>query len=407
MKSRLTLFIALAMVCGPLCGLALHDWLDAQQAAQAADILALITTAFLRLIKMIIAPLVFCTLTAGVARMDGGAAIARVGARSIGWFIAATLISMTIGLFLVQTFKPGLGMAPPTLSSELPLAAKLQFKDMLEHVIPDSIVQAMAKNEILQVVVFSLLFGTAVAALKPKTEALIQLIEQAASAVLRMTSYIMALAPLAVFAALAATVLTQGAGVLATFAKFIAVFYLGLLILWSLLAVFLFLGIGPRMFLLAKAVRAPLLLAFSTASSEAAYPQTLKSLEDFGVSPKIAAFVLPMGYSFNLDGAAMYCTFAMLFIAQIYRVEFSIQQQLLMVLVLMITSKGVAGVPRVSLVIVAGSLAYFGLPEQGLVFIVAVDHLLDMGRTATNLIGNVVASCLVAKWEGELQENAS
>jgi Na+/H+-dicarboxylate symporter len=194
---------------------------------------------------------------------------------------------------------------------------------------------------------------------------------------------------------------------LATFARFIAVFYLGLLILWSLLAVFLFLGIGPRMFLLAKAVRAPLLLAFSTASSEAAYPQTLKSLEDFGVSPKIAAFVLPMGYSFNLDGAAMYCTFAMLFIAQIYRVEFSIQQQLLMVLVLMITSKGVAGVPRVSLVIVAGSLGYFGLPEQGLVFIVAVDHLLDMGRTATNLIGNVVASCLVAKWEGELQENAS
>jgi Na+/H+-dicarboxylate symporter len=407
MKSRLSLYIALAMVAGPLFGMLLHGWLDAQQAAQAADILALITTAFLRLIKMIIAPLVFCTLTAGVSRMDSGAAIARVGARCIGWFIAATLVAMTLGLFLVQLFKPGLGMTPPTLNGELPVAAHLQFKDMLEHLIPDSIIQAMAKNEILQVVVFSLLFGTAAAALRPKTEPLIQLIEQAANVVLRMTAYIMTVAPLAVFAALAATVLTQGAGVLATFAKFIAVFYLGLFILWSLLILFLYLGIGRRTLSLAKAIRAPLLLAFSTASSEAAYPQTLKSLEDFGVSPKIAAFVLPMGYSFNLDGAAMYCTFAILFIAQIYRVDFSLHQQLLMVLILMVTSKGVAGVPRASLVIVAGSLAYFGLPEQGLVFIVAVDHLLDMGRTATNLIGNVVASCLVAKWEGELQESVS
>lgn len=407
MKSRLTVYIAIAMVAGPLCGLLLHRWLDAQQTARAADILALITTAFLRLIKMIIAPLVFCTLTAGVSRMDSGASIARVGARSIGWFIAATLVAMTVGLFLVQAFKPGLGMAPPTLNGELPVAAHFEFKDMLERVIPDSIVQAMAKNEILQVVVFSLLFGTAAAALKPKTEALIHLIEQAASVVLRMTTYIMALAPVAVFAALAATVLTQGVGVLSTFAKFIAVFYLGLLILWSLFALFLYMGIGKRMFRLARTVRAPLLLAFSTASSEAAYPQTLKSLEEFGVSPKIAAFVLPMGYSFNLDGAAMYCTFAILFIAQIYRVDFTLQQQLLMVFILMVTSKGVAGVPRISLVIVAGSLAYFGLPEQGLVFIVAVDHLLDMGRTATNLIGNVVASCLVAKWEGELQESVS
>ena len=407
MKSRLTVYIAVAMLAGPLCGLLLHHWLNGQQISHAANILALLTTAFLRLIKMIIAPLVFCTLTAGVARMDSGASIARVGARCLGWFIAATLVSMSIGLFLVQVFKPGLGIALPTLNGELPVAANFEIKDMLDHVIPDSIVQAMAKNEILQVVVFSLLFGTAAAALKPRTEALIQLLEQAASVVLRMTSYIMALAPIAVFAALAATVLTQGAGVLSTFAKFIAVFYLGLVILWLLFGLFLYLGIGRRMFALAKAVRAPLLLAFSTASSEAAYPQTLKSLEDFGVSSKIAAFVLPMGYSFNLDGAAMYCTFAMLFIAQIYRVDFTLQQQLLMVLILMITSKGVAGVPRVSLVIVAGSLAYFGLPEQGLVFIVAVDHLLDMGRTATNLIGNVVASCLVAKWEGELQESPS
>jgi Na+/H+-dicarboxylate symporter len=223
---------------------------------------------------------------------------------------------------------------------------------------------------------------------------------------LRMTRYIMAVAPLAIFAALASSVLTQGLSVLATYAKFIAVFYLALLIWWAALAAGLYMGIGRRSGELLRAVKAPLLLAFATASSEAAYPQTLQSLEDFGVSPRIASFVLPLGYSFNLQGSALYCSFGILFIAQIYRIELSLPQQLIMLLILMVTSKGIAGVPRAGLMVVAASLSYFGLPDQGLVFLVAVDHLLDMGRTATNVIGNAGAAALVASWEGELKEGA-
>jgi len=405
MKSRLTWFVIAAMVAGPLFGLLLQRLLDPPSVAAATDILALITTAFLRLIKMIISPLVFCTLTAGIARMEGVASIARVGARTIGWFLLATMLAMAAGLAMVQLFKPGLGMLPPVSAAALPVAAKFQLKDMLEHIIPSSVVQAMANNEILQVVVFSLLFGTAAASLGAKAAGCIDVIEQIGQVILRMTRYIMALAPLAIFAALASSVLTQGLGVLGAYAKFIAVFYLALLIWWSLLAAGLYAAVGRRTTELLRAVKAPLLLAFSTASSEAAYPQTLQSLEEFGVSPRIAAFVLPLGYSFNLQGSALYCTFGILFIAQIYRIDLSFAQQVSLLLILMVTSKGIAGVPRAALMVVAASLSYFGLPEQGLVFLVAVDHLLDMGRTATNVIGNAGAAALVAKWEGELRES--
>jgi Na+/H+-dicarboxylate symporter len=404
MKSRLTWFIVAAMLAGPVLGAMLHASLDPHTAAQASDILALITSAFLRLIKMLIAPLVFCTLTVGVARMGGGAAIARVGARSIAWFLLATSIAMCIGLTLAQSFKPGLQITAAL--ADLPAAngAKLTAREVLEHIVPSSVFQALAGNEILQIVVFALLFGGAASNLGARVAGLIDLIEQASVIVLRMTRYVMSLAPIAVCAALAATVLTEGLGILSSYAKFIALFYSGLAILWLFLGLVLRWTVGRRSLKLIKAVRAPLLLAFSTASSEAAYPQTLKSLEDFGVSPRIAAFVLPLGYSFNLDGAALYCSFATLFIAQIYRIDMNLHQQMAMMLILMITSKGMAGVPRASLMVVAGSLSYFGLPDQGLVFILAVDHLLDMGRTATNLIGNAVAATLVAKWEGELTE---
>jgi Na+/H+-dicarboxylate symporter len=406
-KSRLTWFVVLAMLAGPLCGLALQRLLDPASIAAATDILALITTAFLRLIKMIIAPLVFCTLSTGIARMEGVASIARVGARTIGWFLGATALAMALGLAMVDLFKPGLGLLPPASAAALPVAVKFQMKDMLEHVIPSSIVQAMANNEILQIVVFSLLFGTAAAGLGTRVSACIDSIDQIGVIILRMTRYIMAVAPLAIFAALASSVLTQGLSVLATYAKFILVFYLALLIWWALLAAGLYMGIGRRSAELLRAVKAPLLLAFATASSEAAYPQTLQSLEDFGVSPRIASFVLPLGYSFNLQGSALYCSFGILFIAQIYRIELSLPQQLIMLLILMVTSKGIAGVPRAGLMVVAASLSYFGLPEQGLVFLVAVDHLLDMGRTATNVIGNAGAAALVARWEGELKEGAT
>lgn len=405
MKSRLTWFVAAAMIAGPLSGWLLHGWLGPGPAADsvAAD-LSLVTTSFLHLIKMIIAPLVFSTLTVGVARMEGTASIARVGAKTLGWFIFASLISMTIGIFMVQLFKPGVGLpAPQSVAAAIPGAAPPTLKDMLDHLIPSSIVQAMANNEILQIVVFSILFGLAASSLGPSVAALIDAIEQIATVILKLTGYVMALAPLAVFSALAATVLTQGLGVLLVYAKFIGSFYLALLVLWAFLSFALFASIGSRARRLLAAIRSPVLIAFSTASSEAAYPRTLERLEDFGVSPRIAAFVLPLGYSFNLDGSTMYCAFAVLFIAQIFHVDLSLHQQIAMLLLLMVLSKGIAGVPRASLMVIASTLTYFGLPEQGLVLIVAVDHLLDMGRSATNVVGNAVASTLVAKWENELQ----
>jgi Na+/H+-dicarboxylate symporter len=408
MKSRLTWFIVLAMVAGPLFGLFLHHVLGTGAAADSAVAgLSMVTTSFLRLIKMIIAPLVFSTLVVGVARMEGAASIARIGAKSLGWFILATLISMTIGVVAVQWFKPGLGL---TASAAVPAAAvsgPLQLKDMLEHIIPSSVVQAMANNEVLQIVVFSVLFGAAASSLGSRVKRLIDSIEEIAAIILRMTRYVMALAPIAIFAALASTVLSQGAGVLLVYAKFIGSFYLALLILWVFFACALYSSIGRRAFQLFNTIRPPLLLAFATASSEAAYPQTLERLEAFGVSPRIASFVLPLGYSFNLCGSAMYCAFGVLFIAQIYRIDLSVHQQIMMLLILMVTSKGIAGVPRAALMVIAASLSYFGLPEQGLVFVIAVDHVLDMGRTATNVIGNAVAATLVAKWEGELRESAA
>jgi Na+/H+-dicarboxylate symporter len=405
MKSRLTWFVAAAMIAGPLFGLSLHHWLGAGTGADtAATDLSLVTTSFLHLIKMIIAPLVFSTLTVGVARMEGSATIARVGAKTLGWFIFASLISMTIGIFMVQLFKPGVGLPAPTAGvAALPVSAAPSLKDTLDHLIPSSIVQAMAANEILQVVVFSILFGLAASALGSRVTALIEAIDQISLVILKLTGYIMMLAPLAVFAALAATVLTQGLGVLVVYAKFIGSFYLALLILWAFLSLALFIGIGGRARRLLSDIRSPVLIAFSTASSEAAYPRTLERLEEFGVSPRIAAFVLPLGYSFNLDGSTMYCAFAVLFIAQIFHIDLSLHQQVAMLLLLMVLSKGIAGVPRASLMVIASTLTYFGLPEQGLVLIVAVDHLLDMGRSATNVVGNAVASTLVAKWENELQ----
>jgi Na+/H+-dicarboxylate symporter len=405
MKSRLTWFVAAAMIAGPLFGLGLHHWLGVgSEADTAATDLSLVTTSFLHLIKMIIAPLVFSTLTVGVARMEGSATIARVGAKTLGWFIFASLISMIIGIFMVQLFKPGVGLpAPASVAAALPVSAAPTLKDTLDHLIPSSIVQAMAANEILQVVVFSILFGLAASALGSRVTALIEAIDQISLVILKLTGYIMMLAPLAVFAALAATVLTQGLGVLVVYAKFIGSFYLALLLLWAFLSLALFIGIGGRARRLLSDIRSPVLIAFSTASSEAAYPRTLERLEDFGVSPRIAAFVLPLGYSFNLDGSTMYCAFAVLFIAQIFHIDLSLHQQVAMLLLLMVLSKGIAGVPRASLMVIASTLTYFGLPEQGLVLIIAVDHLLDMGRSATNVVGNAVASTLVAKWENELQ----
>ncbi len=408
MRRRFTLVVIAAMILGIAAGAVCNALVPDPAGVRAiADDLSIITDIFLRLIKMIIAPLVFSTLVVGIAHMEDAAAIGRVGGKTLGWFILASLASLLLGVFMVNLIHPGtdLHLALPTAAAGAPAAVTTSgftLKDFISHVFPRSIVEAMANNEILQIVVFSGFVGTAVAQLEDRAPAILRLAEQIAQVMLKVTGYVMWFAPLAVFAALASTVATQGLGVLLTFAKFVGGFYLSLGLLWGLLLAAAFLVIGPRALRLAADVREPVLLAFSTASSEAAYPRTLEVLQRFGVSPRIASFVLPLGYSFNLDGSTMYCTFATLFIAQAYGVVMSPAQIAVMLLFFMLTSKGMAGVPRASLVVIAAGLSFFRLPEAGLVLILTVDHLLDMGRSATNVVGNSVASAVVAKWEGEL-----
>jgi Na+/H+-dicarboxylate symporter len=269
--------------------------------------------------------------------------------------------------------------------------------------VPKSVFEAMANNEILQIVVFSVFFGAAAASFGERAGVVIDWVEQVSHVMLKVTGYVMALAPIAVFAAMAAIVTTQGLGILWVYGKFMGEFYLGIVILWVLLALAGFLFLGPRIARLIALIREPILLAFSTASSEAAYPKTLEQLERFGASKKITSFVLPLGYSFNLDGSMMYCTFAVLFIAQAYGINLDLGQQITMLLILMVTSKGMAGVPRASLVIIAATLVQFNIPEAGLLLIMGIDQFLDMGRSATNVVGNSVATAVVAKWEGELE----
>ena len=410
MNRLFTYFVVGAMVLGVLVGWVVNVSLPAETAEGIADNLTIITDVFLRLIKMIIAPLVFATLVAGIAHMEDAGAVGRIGVKTMGWFISASIVSLTIGLIMVHILKPGTGLnlsLPDAATTGAAVdTAKFTLRDFITHLVPKSIFEAMANNEILQIVVFSVFVGTAVAAIDDKAPAVLALVEQVAAIMLKVTGYVMKTAPLAIFAALAATISTQGIEVLWTYVKFIGGFYLSLGILWALLIAVAVVIIGPRALRLIAAVRQPTLLAFSTASSEAAYPRTLEALQQWGVSRKVASFVLPLGYSFNLDGSMMYCTFATLFIAQVYGIEMSIAQQVTMLGLLMVTSKGMAGVPRASLVVIAATLAYFDLPEAGLLLILTVDHILDMGRSATNVIGNTVASAVVAKWENQIEEPA-
>jgi Na+/H+-dicarboxylate symporter len=409
MQRRFTLLVIAAMVGGVVAGLIIHQMVtDPARISQIAVGLSVLTDVFLRLIKMIIAPLVFSTLVVGIAHMQDTAAIGRVGARTMGWFIGASLVSLLIGLAMARVIEPGAGLhliAPAATSG--PAAGALSLKDFITHLVPTSIIGAMADNEILQIAVFSIFVGTAISAVEGRAPAVLALAEQVAAIMIKVTGYVMAFAPLAIFAALASTVATQGVGVLVGYAKFVGGFYVSLGLLWLAIIGAGFLIIRGRVKGLVGAVRDPALLAFSTASSEAAYPRLLESLERFGVSRRIASFVLPLGYSFNLDGAMMYCAFAILFIAQAYGVPLSLSQQIVMLALLMVTTKGMAGVPRASLVVIAASLAYFHLPQAGLLLILAVDHLLDMGRSATNVLGNSVAAAVVARWEGELDEAKS
>jgi len=404
-SQRLTLVIFIGMVLGILVGYACNKlWPDPQTAKSIAGYISLLTDIFLRLIKMIIAPLVFTTLVVGVAHMGDTKAVGRIGGKAMLWFVSASLVSLLLGLIMVNILRPGdhLNLPLPDAGTATNLnAASLSLKDFVTHLVPKSAVEAMANNEILQIVVFSLFFGVAAAALGERAQAVVNIIDETSQIILKITGYIMGLAPIAVFAAMAATVTTQGVGILVTYGKYLVEFYLSLGVLWLVLLAAGSLFLGNGVFRLISLIREPFLLGFSTASSEAAYPVTMAQLEKLPVSKKIISFVLPMGYSFNLDGSMMYCTFATIFISQAYNIPLSIPQQVTMLLVLMLTSKGMAGVPRASLVVIAATLVSFNLPEAGLLLIIGIDQFLDMGRTATNVIGNSLATAVIGRWEGE------
>jgi Na+/H+-dicarboxylate symporter len=394
------------MIAGAGVGWMCHELLPTPESAKTvAGYVSLFTDVFLRLIKMIIAPLVFSTLVVGIAHMGDTKSIGRIGIKTMAWFITASLASLLLGMLLVNVLRPGesLNLPLPDVGTSTNLkTASLSLKEFVTHLVPRSVIEAMANNEILQIVVFSVFFGAAAASLGEKAKTVVDWVEQGSHIMLKVTGYVMSLAPLAVFAAMASIVTTQGLGILWIYGKFMGQFYLGIAILWCLLAFAGFLFLGPRVARLINLIREPILLAFSTASSEAAYPKTLEQLERFGASKKITSFVLPLGYSFNLDGSMMYCTFATLFIAQAYKIELNLTQQITMLLILMVTSKGMAGVPRASLVVIAATLATFNIPEAGLLLIMGIDQFLDMGRSATNVVGNSLATAVVAKWEGEL-----
>jgi Na+/H+-dicarboxylate symporter len=402
-KNQLTTYILVSLALGIVAGYIANKTLT--DTAGFADTMSLVTIVFLRLIKMIIAPLVFSTLVLGIAKMGDVNEVGRVGIKTLGWFFIASLLSLTLGLIMVNLMHPGdslLGHLPPVGASSGVESSGLTLKEFVSHLVPASIVEGMAKNEILQIVIFSLFFGSAAAACGDKATPLIAALDGVAHIMLKVTGYVMKFAPFAVFAAVSGTVATSGLAVLSTYGVFMSEFYLSMALLWMLLIGVGYLFLKRRVFDLLAEVRGPTLLAFTTASSEAAFPKTLEGLERFGVRNRIAAFVLPIGYSFNLDGTMMYCTFATMFIAQAYGIEMTAGQQITMMMVLMLTSKGVAGVPRASLVVIAATLSQFHIPEAGLLLLLAIDHFLDMGRSATNVIGNSIAAAVVAKWEGEL-----
>ena len=407
MPRHFTTLILTGMLLGIVVGYACHEaFPDAKTAAGIAGYISLVTDLFLRLIKMIIAPLVLSTLIVGITHMGSGSSLGRIGLKTMGWFITASLVSLLLGLLMVNLLQPGvdLGLPIPDAGSSPNLKTSgLTLKEFVTHLVPKSIIEAMANNEILQIVVFAIFSGVAIASLGERAKPLEKLIEQVSHMMLEITTYVMKAAPLAVFAAIAATVTTNGLGILVTFGKFMGGFYASLVILWLVIFGAGFLVIGPRAFRLAHLVREPILLAFSTASSEAAYPKTLERLEQFGVPNRIASFVLPLGYSFNLDGSMMYCTFATLFIAQAYGITLGAGEQITMLLLLMLTSKGMAGVPRASLVVISATLSTFNIPEAGLLLIMGIDQFLDMGRSATNVVGNSIAAAVISKWEGNLR----
>lgn len=411
-KSRLTLYIVVAMVLGIIAGYIVHENYSIDTAKGFADNIKLLTTIFLRLVQMIIAPIVLATLVTGIAKLGDMKTVGRVGGKSMLWFITASLVSLALGLILVNIFQPGANFDTSHIDKSLvkDVVEKSQgfsLAKFVEHVVPRSVVEAMATNEILQLVVFSIFFGIALTAVGKAGEPLVKALDSLGHVALKMVGYVMYMAPLGVFGAMAAAIARNGLSVLGTFGKYLGSFYIGLIVLWALLLLVGYFIFKQRLPQLLRRIASPMSIAFSTASSEAVYPKLVEEMERFGCNNKIVSFVLPLGYSFNLDGSMMYMTFASMFIAQAFNITSvtgDVTQQIIMLLVFLITSKGIAGVPRASLVVVLATGAMFKLPvEEGVALILAIDVFCDMGRTMTNVLGNALATAAISKWEGQLE----
>jgi len=409
-KNRLTLYILIAMALGVITGYLINRFYPAGTRVTFSNNIKLLTTVFLRLVQMIIAPLVFSTLVVGIAKLGDLKTVGRVGGKSLLWFVSASVASLLLGMMLVNFFKPGSGIH---LSSNNTAAAKdligkteeFSLQKFVEHVFPKSVFEAMASNEILQLVIFSIFFGVATAAIGEYGKIVIKALDAVAHIILKMVTYVMNFAPIGVFGAISAVIATNGLEIFRFYGYYFGEFILGIMLLWMVLLAVGFIVLGKRLPFLLKRISGPLLIAFSTTSSEAVFPKLTEELERFGCKDKIVAFVLPLGYSFNLDGSMMYMTFASIAIAQAYGVHLDFGTQITMLLVLMLTSKGIAGVPRASLVVVTATLAMFKIPAEGIALILPIDHFCDMFRTGTNVLGNALATTVVSKWENSLENN--
>lgn len=403
-RSFLTIYILLAMLLGAILGSIIHTYYP-HLAANFSKNIKLLATIFIRLVQMIIAPLVFTTLVVGIAKLGDIRAVGRIGGKALAWFFSASLVSLLIGMFWVNFLQPGVGLnlSDIDISTASDVTDKTQsfsIQNFIEHIIPKSIFEAMATNEILQIVIFSIFFGLAAASIGDKVKPVISALDYTSHIILKMVNYVMKFAPIGVFGAIAAVFATKDiSDLMLTYTKFFSSFLVGIASLWLVLLLVAFFFLGKRLKTLLKRIVSPLVIAFGTTSSEAVFPKLTEELERFGVKDRIVSFMLPLGYSFNLDGSMMYMTFASIFIAQAYGIPLDIGTQFTMLLVLMLTSKGIAGVPRASLVVIAATCGMFNIPIEGIALILPIDHFCDMFRSATNVLGNSIATSVVGQWE--------
>lgn len=408
-NNKLFYYILIGLILGVILGQLVHTYTTPEVALKVAGYVKLLGTIFIRLIQMIVAPLVFCTIVAGISKMGDTKTVGRVGGKAMLWFISASLVSLVIGLIWVDLVKPGYvtKLNLDSVSNATEYSSKTQglsLETFVTHLVPKSLFEALATNEILQILVFALLFGIALASFGNKAKSLTNVFDGIGHIILKMVTYIMWVAPIAVFGTITAAVAEHGFSVFNVYLHFFLAFIGGLVTLWAVMIIVGYFILGKRVFSLLKTIRNPLLIAFSTTSSEAVFPKLVEELEKFGCKNKIVSFILPLGYSFNLDGSMMYMTFASIFIAQLYGVEMSVGQQIVMLLVLMVTSKGIAGVPRASLIIIIATCSMFGIPPEGVALLIPIDHFCDMGRSMTNVLGNALATTVVSKWENSLDD---